>query len=108
MAQDTFQLESAIVYSIPSKEHFKPEFLEMDVSDKLKDIAEKNLSQDVLKRLEPFTPSDGRAGMSLYFSDKAAEAYYDGQIKQQRIFDPLAWSEFFKAWKRGDFKKKKK
>lgn len=107
LEQDTFQLESAIVYSIPSREHFKPEFLEMDVSDKLKEVAAENLAEEVLARLEPHTPSDGRAGVSLYFSQEAQKAYYDGQIKPQRIFDPLAWMEFIKALKRGDFKKKK-
>ncbi len=108
LEQDTFQLESAIVYSIPSKEHFRPEFLEMDVSNKLKDEAERNLAQDVLEKLEPYTPSDGRAGVSLYFSQESQKLYYDGQIKPQNIFSPLAWVEFFKALKRGEFKKKKK
>ncbi len=108
LEQDTFQLESAIVYSIPSKEHFRPEFLEMDVTDKLKTEAEKNIAQDVLEKLEPFTPSDGKAGVSLYFSQEAQKLYYDGQFKPQRIFDAMAWVEFFKALKRGDFKKKKK
>jgi hypothetical protein len=32
--------------------------------------------------------------------------YYSGQIAPQNIFNPFAWSEFIKAWKRGDFKKK--
>jgi hypothetical protein len=108
LEQDTFQLESAIVYSIPSKEHFRPEFLEMDVTDKLKAEAEKNIAQDVLERLEPYTPSDGRAGVSLYFSQEAQKLFYDGQFKPQNIFSPIAWVEFFKALKRGDFKKKKK
>jgi hypothetical protein len=80
----------------------------MDVSDKLKERAEKNLAPEVLERLEPFTPSDGRAGVSLYFSQEAQKAYYAGQFKPQRIFDAMAWVEFFKALKRGDFSKKKK
>lgn len=108
LEQDTFQLEPAVVYSIPSKEHFKPEFLEMDVIDKLKDQAEKNLAPEVLEQLAPFTPSDGRAGVSLYFSQQSQKLYYEGQFKPQRIFDAMAWVEFIKALKRGDFKKKKK
>lgn len=105
---DTFQLERAIVFPIPSKEHFKPEFLEMDVSDKMKDLAQKNIASDVLARIEPGLPADGRARMSLYLSQEAQKAYYDGQFQPQKIFSPIAWIEFFKALKRGDFKKKKK
>jgi hypothetical protein len=106
--QDTFQLQAATVYAIPSREHFRPEFLQMDVHDKLKEQAEQNLAPEVLARLEPFTPSDGRAGVSLYFNQEAQKLYYEGQFKPQRIFDAIAWLEFIKAWKRGDFKKKKK
>lgn len=108
LEQDTFQLESAIVYSIPSKEHFRPEFLAMDVSDKLAEEAKKNLAQDVLNQIAPHTPSDGTAGVSMYFQQEANKMVYDGQFKPQPIFNLFSWIEFFKAWKRGDFKKKKK
>jgi len=105
---DTFQLERAIVFPIPSKQHFKQEFLEMDVSDKMKEIAQKNIASDVLAKIEPGVPSDPRARMSLYMAQEAQKAYYDGQFQPQKIFSPIAWIEFFKALKRGDFKKKKK
>lgn len=105
---DTFQLERAIVFPIPSKQHFKQEFLEMDVSNKMKEIAQKNIASDVLAKIEPGVPSDPRAHMSLYMAQEAQKAYYDGQFQPQKIFSPIAWIEFFKALKRGDFKKKKK
>jgi len=34
--------------------------------------------------------------------------YSAGQTQHMRIFDVFAWAEFFKALKRGDFKKKYK
>lgn len=108
MESDTFQLEKAVVYPIPSKEHFKPEFLAMDVRDELEDQAQKNLAAEALQRVASSVPSDGRAAVSLYFSQQATAAVYDGQFKPQNIFNPLAWAEFIKALKRGDFKKKKK
>jgi hypothetical protein len=108
LEQDTFLLESAVVYSIPSREHFRMEFLEMNVDDKMKEIAQQNISQEVLASLAPYTPSDGRAGVSLYFSEESQKMYYDGQFKPQRIFDAFAWAKFIEALKRGDFKKKKK
>lgn len=105
---DTFQLDKAVVFPIPSKEHFKPEFLDMDVSNELEDQAQKNLAAEALQRVASSVPSDGRAAVSLYFSQQATAAVYDGQFKPQNIFNPLAWAEFIKALKRGDFKKKKK
>jgi hypothetical protein len=42
-----------------------------------------------------------------YAADQTANRYYySGQLPPQRLFDPFAWSQFFNAWKRGDFKKK--
>lgn len=108
LERDTIQLNKTIVYPIPSKEHFKQEFLAMNVHDEMRSIAEKNLDADVLAWLEPGVPSDGRAGVSLYFRQEANNAVYDGQFKPLQIFNPLAWIDFIKALKRGDFKKKKK
>ncbi|MBK9106969.1 MAG: carboxypeptidase-like regulatory domain-containing protein [Saprospiraceae bacterium] len=108
LERDTIQLSKTTVYPIPSKEHFKQEFLAMNVHDEMRSIAEKNLEADVLAWLEPGVPSDGRAGVSLYFRQEANNAVYDGQFKPLQIFNPLAWIDFIKALKRGDFKKKKK
>lgn len=108
LERDTIQLLKTTVYPIPSKEHFRPEFLAMDVHDEMQSIAAKNLEADVLAWLEPGVPSDGRAGVSLYFRQEANNAVYDGQFKPMPILSPLAWIDFIKALKRGDFKKKKK
>jgi len=106
--RDTIELQRAIVYPIPSKEHFKQEFLAMNVSDPLRDIAEKNLAPDVLAWIAPGVPSDPRSSVNLYFQQQAVIAIYDGQFKPQNIFNPMAWVSFIQALKRGDFKNKRK
>ncbi len=108
MYRDTFELQRTTIYPIPSKEHFRPEFLAMDVSDPLKELAEKNLSSDVLARIAPGVPADGRQTVNLYFQQQAVNAVYEGQFKPQNIFNPMAWIEFINALKRGDFKNKRK
>ena len=35
------------------------------------------------------------------------EMYYNGQTPPITVLDPIAWYHFVKAWRRGDFKKKK-
>ena len=61
LTPDTVQLERAIVYPIPSKEHFKTEFLQMDVSDVMKEIARENLARDVLSRSDESRRREARA-----------------------------------------------
>jgi hypothetical protein len=108
LEQDTIFLEPAIVLFWPSREHFRIEFLQMDVSDPLLEIAKKNLSPETLAALAPSVGSDGQAGVSLYFAERANKLVYNGQFNTGNLLNPLAWMQFIEAIKRGDFKKKKK
>jgi len=53
-------------------------------------------------------PTDGKEVVTRELAANAAEYYYEGQFKPQNIFNPLAWKRFVDAWRRGDFKNKKK
>jgi hypothetical protein len=52
------------------------------------------------------TPSDGGGATAMQFRNVANRAVYQGQIPPMNIFNPAAWSEFIKSWKRGDYKRK--
>ena len=108
MSRDTANLPEAVVYPWPSRDHFKIEFLALDVEDKLHTKAVENLSQKTMAYLIENTPSDGRENANLYLRQQANEYVYQGQLKPQNIFNPMAWGKFFKAWKEGKFKKKDK
>jgi hypothetical protein len=43
----------------------------------------------------------------MYMDQRARKLYYSGQIAPMNVLNPKAWSEFIKAWKRGDYRKKK-
>ncbi|MFN8330646.1 MAG: carboxypeptidase-like regulatory domain-containing protein [Saprospiraceae bacterium] len=107
LERDTIFLPKVTVNPWPDREHFRPEFLAIDVEESMRKIAEANLIQSRIRELMKITPPDGRESVSLYLNQQAQRYYYQGQIPPQRIFSPIAWIEFFKAWKRGDFKKKK-
>lgn len=107
LTKDTIFLPQTVIYPWPRKEFFKQEFLAMDVSDKLADIAATNLAQERIRNLMNSTPADGRESSSLYLRQQAQNYYYMGQLRPMPILSPLAWIEFFKAWQRGDFKRKK-
>lgn len=108
LTQDTILLPEAVIYPWPSREHFKEEFLAMDVTDELREQAEENLDAETLVELRRNLPTDGREASSLVLAENASKAYYYGQLKPQNILNPLAWKKFIDAWKRGDFKKKDK
>jgi len=69
-------------------------------------IARKNNDAATRRALVANMPVDGREASNRYFKQVANKAYYTGQTPPQNIFNPFAWAEFIKAWKRGDFKKK--
>ena len=108
MAQGDLLLPEAVIYPWPDKDHYKIEFLALDVSNELRQRAEKNLAAEVLQRMQHEVAGDGRNSFQLEQARSFEEFKYSGQYKPQKIFDVVAWSQFIKAWKRGDFKRKKK
>ncbi len=108
MSRDEVLLPETVIYPWPRKQYFKQELLTMDISDELKKQAEENLAEKLIKEMIKDVPFDGREAVNLELNKIANEAVYTGQIKPMRIFDVMAWRKFIKAWKRGDFKRKKK
>ncbi len=107
MTRDTITLPETVVYPWPSREHFKIEFLALNVPEDLQDRAETNLAMNVMEKMRKELPSDGVESGSYYLKRQAESYYSFGQAKPMHILNPIAWSKFFKAWKNGDFKRKK-
>jgi hypothetical protein len=107
LGRDTILLDEAIIFPWPSREHFKTEFLAMNVTDELEKRAMENLAAETLEKVREVTPHDGRETGSMYLRQQARNYYYYGQMPPMNIFSPVAWQQFFKSWKNGDFKKKK-
>lgn len=108
MTADAYNLPETLVFPWPSREHFKIEFLAMNVTDELENRARENLSSETIRELEKYLPADGVETSKVYFKEQAKEDYARGQFKPMNIMSPLAWAQFFKAWKDGDFKRKDK
>lgn len=107
MTKDTVNLPETVVFPWPSKEHFKLEFLAMDVTSELQAKASENIANETLERMRNAVVSDGVENTGFYLRQQARKTYYVGQTPPMNIFNPVAWKDFFDAWKRGDFKKKK-
>lgn len=108
MSKDTILLDEAIIFPWPSREHFKTEFLAMNVNNELERRALENVAAETLAKVREVTPFDGSETGNMYLRQQARTYYYYGQTPPMNIFSPIAWQSFFQSWKNGDFKKKKK
>lgn len=104
---DTLTLPETVIYPWPSRENFKMEFLALDVSDKMRELAAKNLADNAMANLRNSLPRDGRETYSTYQQQVVQNYYYAGQYRPINLFNVVAWKKFFDAWKEGKFKKKK-
>lgn len=120
MMRDTLELPMAIIYPWPSKEAFRQEFLALELKDDIYTRAARNLENELLAQLASAMTMDASENQRMYMQKTIAQTYYAGgqQNFQQlggpnaipipsTLLNPLAWAEFVKAIKRGDFKKKK-
>ncbi len=108
MTQDTINLPESVVFPWPSRDHFKLEFLAMDVTSEMQDRAMKNLANETLRKMRNEVAADGNENADYYLRQQSRNYYHIGQTPPMNIFSPLAWKQFFDAWKRGDYKKKRK
>lgn len=106
MVEDTVYLPATIIKKRPSREEFERDFVNTKIPDDDQEIARQNLSEKNLRALMAAYPRDGREATNYYLKQNAQKYYSAGQLPPQNIFNPLAWAEFIKAWKRGDFKNK--
>lgn len=106
MVTDTQYLPATIIKPRPTREQFERDFLNTDVPADQYEIARQNTEESKRRILAQSLPRDGSEAANLNLRNVAARQYYYGQAPPQNIFNPFAWSEFIKAWKRGDFKKK--
>lgn len=107
MVNDTVYLPATIIKARPTKAQFERDFLNADIPDDYITIARKNNDAATRRILIANLPTDGRENSSQTLRTVASKAYYQGQAPPMNIFNPFAWAEFIKAWKRGDYKSKK-
>lgn len=107
MAQDTFYLAESIIRPFPTREQFNYAFKYWDIPDDRYERARRNTEALMLRAMAYSLPKDGGEHQSMYQVQQAAQAVYYGQRPPSNIFNPMAWGEFYEAWKRGDFKKNK-
>lgn len=108
MKEDTFFLPETVIRPGPTPEEFNYYFVKANIPDEYFSRANNNLRNKGLQDPAYNMAMDAGERNDFTQKDQAATYYYQGQLPPQRLFDPFAWSQFFEAWKRGDYKKKEK
>ncbi len=106
MVSDTQYLPATIIRPRPTREQFERDFLNTTIPADQYEIARQNTEESKRRILASTLPRDGTESANLNLNKVAARHYYYGQAPPQNIFNPFAWNEFIKAWKRGDYRKK--
>jgi hypothetical protein len=108
MRPDTLYLNETFIYPWPTYEQFKEAFVKADIPDDDLERARKNAEEIEKRVLTDDVPMDGSMNYRNYFDNYRAKLYYIGQQPPNNLLNPIAWYKFFKAWKEGKFKSKKK
>ncbi|RXK85259.1 carboxypeptidase-like regulatory domain-containing protein [Filimonas effusa] len=106
LVNDTAFLPATILKPRPSREQFERDFVSTQIPADQIEIARQNTDEATRRILVATLPADGREAVNMQLRQQATRYYYQGQQPPVNLFNPFAWGEFIKAWKRGDFKKK--
>jgi hypothetical protein len=106
LVTDTAYLPATILRPRPTRAQFERDFVNTRFPDDKYEIARQNTEEAKRRILMSSLPADGREATNNTFRQNANKYYYAGQTPPMNILNPFAWSEFIKAWKRGDFKSK--
>ncbi|PID91212.1 MAG: hypothetical protein CSA96_09555 [Bacteroidetes bacterium] len=104
MVADTFQLAEVRIYPWKTYQEFKEAFLALDLPDDDEQRAYHNIA---LIKTQIKMNKDGPSPNVNYrevMKQKYNQLYTQGQTPYFTIFDPMRWSRFFEAVRRGDFK----
>jgi hypothetical protein len=105
---DTVMLREATVYPWPSREQFRQAFLAASPPETDYERAQRNLlAAEMIARMDATMPS-GDETFKMAMNQYQSQLYYAGQAPPINLLNPLAWSQFIQAWKRGDFKSERK
>lgn len=108
MDVDTIILQEAVIYPWPTKEQFRQAFLDLRLPEDDKQRAERNLARADMKERMENMQADGSESYKIAMRNHGNQLYYAGQLPPNNLLNPIAWAKFIKAWKNGDFKRKRK
>jgi hypothetical protein len=107
MTTDTAFLPATIIKARPTPQEFARDFVNTEIPADQYEQARQNTSEAQRRILATYIPKDGGESYNAQLRTNTQRLYYAGQQAPIGLFNPASWGEFIKAWKRGDFKRKK-
>jgi hypothetical protein len=105
LGRDTIAIDEAFIYPWPTRERFREDFLELQLSPDAFTIGQQRLdAADIYDRLMEV----GRDGGEVYnytMQQQAQQNYYQGQLPPISLFNPVAWAKFVEAIRNGSSKR---
>lgn len=101
---DTFMIGEVVIYPWKNYEEFKKAFLNLKLPNRDMENARRNIALLKTQIIMDETPS-ARANFQHILNQQYRETFSQGSYPTYQIFNVFAWANFFKALKRGDFKK---
>lgn len=106
MNKHDYVMRDVMIYPWGDRANFNYAFIHTKIPKTLQEIGEANTDRQLLAAIGQYMPTDGGESTQRYMQYQAVQASYYNQQAPQNIFNPLAWAEFIKAIKNGDFKPK--
>lgn len=109
LTKDTVYFEGAVIFAMPPRSTFDHLFATKIIPNDDIQRAKYNLErEEILDQAGSLTGPDASEAYRYMARNYAQRAYYaGGQIPPMNLLNPFAWAQFFEAWKRGDYKRKK-
>ncbi|SFT76409.1 hypothetical protein SAMN05216474_2254 [Lishizhenia tianjinensis] len=106
MNPDTIEFAPVDIYPWPSREDFARAFVEMDPYDDALKKAQRQLSGEALAFVAAKLPTDASLSYNIEQQAQQTRLYRDmGMAQPNNLLNPVAWSNFVKAWKAGELKR---
>ena len=105
LGRDTVALGEAFIYPWPTKERFKEEFLQLQLSPDAYTIGQERLDPAALYDRLMEVGRDGGEVYSYSVQQQAQQNYYAGQLPPINVFNPVAWAKFIDAVRSGSLKR---
>jgi hypothetical protein len=102
---DTVILRETVIYPWPTKEQFRDAFLNLRVPDDDLERAKRNLALAEMRERGKHMAMDGSQNFKNTMQQHQNRLYYAGQFPPNNLLNPIAWSEFIRAWKNGELKR---
>lgn len=105
LGRDTVSLEEAFIYPWPTRERFREEFLQLQLSADAYTIGQERLDPAALYDRLMEVGRDGGEVYSYTVQQQAQQNYYAGQLPPINVFNPVAWAKFIDAVRNGSLKR---